>query len=102
MADVIRTVVLDELSRADVVSHFAVAADLIRTGIVRPEAFRAWHGEVVVFSAENDPTQRRNDIPRYARLFGRHIDVRSLGRLGHAAVLVAPGSYADLLEQALD
>ena len=38
---------------------------------------------------------------RYERLFGRRVDVISLGRLGHAAVLVDPNTYADLLERAL-
>ncbi len=101
MADVIRTVVRDELRRADVVSHFAVAADVIRTGMVNPAAFHGWRGEVVVLSAENDPTQSARDIPRYERLFGRRPEVVSLGRLGHAAVLADPGHYAELLEHAL-
>jgi hypothetical protein len=36
MADLIRAIVSQELCRADVVSHFAVAADVIRTKIVTP------------------------------------------------------------------
>ena len=42
-ADVIRTIVREELCRADVVSHFAVAADVIRTQIVTPAAFGCVH-----------------------------------------------------------
>ncbi|WP_082122831.1 alpha/beta hydrolase [Mycobacterium nebraskense] len=102
MSDVIRTVVREELRRADVVSHFAVAADVIRTRIVNPAAFQAWPGEVIVLSAENDPTQSARDIPRYEQLFGRRAEVMSLGQLGHAAVLVEPGRYAEVLERALD
>ncbi|SBS78670.1 hypothetical protein MHPYR_60158 [uncultured Mycobacterium sp.] len=58
LADVITTVVQQELCRADVVSHFAVAADPIRTKAVNAAAFQGWKGRVVVLSAENDPTQR--------------------------------------------
>jgi len=101
MAQVITAIVHKELSRADVVSHFAVAADLIRTQVVNPAAFQRWNGRAVVLSAENDPTQSKKDLPRYERLFSGRVDVISLGRLGHAAVLVDPNTYADLLERAL-
>ena len=101
MAQVITAIVHEELSRADVVSHFAVAADLIRTQVVNPAAFQRWNGRAVVLTAENDPTQSKKDLPRYERLFGRRVDVISLGQLGHAAVLVDPNTYADLLERAL-
>ncbi len=101
MARTIKTVLRTELHRADIVSHFAVAADLIRTRLVSPAAFRAWNGRIVVLTAENDPTQSRRDIVRYQRLFGRDVDVISLGRLGHAAPLTNPAAYADVLERAL-
>lgn len=101
MADVIRSVVRDELHRADLVSHFSVAADVIRTGIVSPTAFEGWRGEVVVLSAENDPTQSARDIPRYERLFGRRARVMSLGELGHVAPMVDPDRHAQLFERAL-
>lgn len=91
----------DELSRADVISHFAVAADLIRTGVVNPAAFRGWNGRVAVLAAEHDPTQHKHDIRRYEELFGRPVDVISLGRLGHAAVLTDPNRYVELLGRAL-
>ncbi|MFY9919655.1 MAG: hypothetical protein WAL26_14820 [Mycobacterium sp.] len=83
------------------VSHFAVAADLIRTQVVNPAAVQRWNGRAVVLSAVNDPTQSKKDLPRYERLFGQRVDVISLGRLGHAAVLVNPNAYADLLERAV-
>jgi len=38
--EAIRAIVRNDLSRADVVSHFAVASNLIRTGVVTPAAFR--------------------------------------------------------------
>lgn len=97
--DAIGSIVRQELCRDDVVSHFAVAADLIRTRVVTPGAFQRWNGRVVVLRAENDPTQGASDIAHYRKLFG--VDVISLGRLGHAAVLVDPDAYAELLEQAL-
>ena len=93
--------VYDELTRADVVSHFAVAADLIRTGVVNPTAFRGWSGRVAVLAADDDPTQHEHDIRRSEQLFGRPVDVISLGRLGHAAVLTDPSRYVELLERAL-
>ena len=40
MADLIRVIVSQELSRADVVSHFAVATDVIRAQIVTPAALQ--------------------------------------------------------------
>jgi pimeloyl-ACP methyl ester carboxylesterase len=90
-----------DLSRADVVSHFAVAADLIRKGIVTPAAFHTWAGRVVVLTAENDRTQSPKDIPRYGRLFGRAVDVVHMGTMGHTAALFSPDQYVELLEQAL-
>lgn len=100
-AAAIDAIVQDDLSRADVVSHFAVAADVIRKGLVTPAAFRDWTGRILVLSAENDPTEGNKDVPRYERLFGRGVRVLSLGRMGHAAALVNPDAYVDLLERAL-
>ena len=91
----------NDLSRADVVSHFAVAADLIRKGIVTPAAYQNWTGRIVVLSAENDPTQGKRDIPRYEKLFGRNVEVVSMGDMGHTAALFNPDKYVELLEQAL-
>jgi pimeloyl-ACP methyl ester carboxylesterase len=88
--EAIRAIVRNDLSRADVVSHFAVASNLIRTGVVTPAAFRTSTGRILVLSAETDPTQNKKDAPRYESLFGRGIGVISLGRLGHAAALVDP------------
>jgi hypothetical protein len=45
--------------------------------------------------------QNKKDAPRYMNLFGRGIDVISLGHLGHAAALVDPNRYVDVLERAL-
>ena len=101
MADLVRRTVHERLSRADVVSHFAVAADLIRTQIVTPAAFSGWSGRIIVLTAQNDPTQSSKDIPHYERLFGRTPEVLSLGQLGHAAVLTDPSAYIDLVERAL-
>lgn len=101
LAHMITALVHQELCRADVVSHFAVAADLIRSGVICAAAFKRWQGRVVVLSAENDPTQSKKDISRYERLFDRRVNVITLGRLGHAAVLVDPNAYTDILERAL-
>jgi pimeloyl-ACP methyl ester carboxylesterase len=73
-----------ELTRADVISHFAVAADLIRRGLVTPAAYRDWPGRVIVLSAQNDPTQSSKDLPRYEQLFGRAVEVVDMGNRGHA------------------
>ncbi len=97
----IRTVVEDELTRADVISHFGVVVDLARTGAVDPAALRAWGGRVVVLSATNDPTQSKVDFPRYGALFGRPVEVIPLGELGHAASLVDAEKYIALLESVL-
>jgi len=99
---VIRSVVENELSRADVLSHFAVPADLLKSKTVDWAALRAWRGRVVVFSASNDPTQNKIDFPRYEALFGRPVEVVSLGELGHAASLVDAEKFVALLEQVLD
>lgn len=92
----------DELTRADVVSHFAVAADLIKRGSVRTGAFANWTGRIVVLRARNDPTQSEKDLPRYARLFGRPVDVIEMGNMGHAGVLSNPDDFIQLFEQAFD
>jgi hypothetical protein len=99
--EAINAVAQCELSRADVVSHFAVAADLIRKGVVTPAAYQNWAGHITVLSAENDPTQSKQDIPRYGKLFGRHVDLVNMGNVGHAAALFEAEKYVELLEQAL-
>jgi pimeloyl-ACP methyl ester carboxylesterase len=90
-----------DLSRTDVVSHFAVAADLIRKGIISPAAYQNWTGRIIVLSAENDPTQSQKDLPRYQKLFGRAVEVVNMGEMGHTAALFNPEKYVELLEQAL-
>jgi pimeloyl-ACP methyl ester carboxylesterase len=90
-----------DLSRADVVSHFAVAADVIKRRIVRPGAFAAWDGRAVALSAENDPTQGKGDKARYEKLFGRPVEFISMGDRGHTAALFDPQWYVGMLAQAL-
>jgi pimeloyl-ACP methyl ester carboxylesterase len=97
----INNVMQNDLSRADVISHFAVAADLIRKGIVTPAAYQDWKGRAFVLSAENDPTQSKKDIPRYEKLFGRAVEVINMGDMGHTALLFNPDKYVELFEQAL-
>jgi pimeloyl-ACP methyl ester carboxylesterase len=93
--------ILDDVSRADVISHFAVAADLIRTQRVCPQAFSTWNGAVMMLAAENDPTQKPADLAQMARLVGRPVQPVSLGGMGHAAVLFDPVGYTALLERVL-
>ena len=99
--EAIHAVMQNGLSRADVISHFGVAADLIRKGIVTPAAFRNWSGRIFVLTAENDPTQSKKDIPRYEKLFGRAVEVLNMGNMGHTAALFDPDKYVELLTQAL-
>ena len=99
--EAINAVMQNELSRADVISHFAVAADSIRKGIVTPAAYQNWTGRIILLSAENDPTQSKKDIPRYEKLFGRAVEVVNMGSMGHTALLFHPDKYVELLEQAL-
>jgi pimeloyl-ACP methyl ester carboxylesterase len=91
----------NELSRADVLSHFAVAADLIRKRNIIPAAFKGWRGRVIVLSAGNDPTQSPKDILHYQKLFGRTIEQVDLDGMGHAAMLFNPQDYLELLEKAI-
>lgn len=99
--EAIHAVMQHDLSRADVISHFAVAADLIRHGLVTPAAYRDWPGRVIVLSAQNDPTQSSKYLPRYEKLFGRAVQVVDMGNMGHAAALFSPDAYVALLEEAL-
>jgi pimeloyl-ACP methyl ester carboxylesterase len=99
--EAIDAVMQNDLSRADVISHFAVAADWIRKGAVAPAAYRNWNGRVIVLTAEDDPTQSAKDFPRYHKLFGRPVEVINIGHTGHAAALFNPDQYVALLEQAL-
>lgn len=98
--DAVNTVMRDELSRGDVISHFGVVADMIRKGMVSPAAYQNWPGRVIVLSAQNDPTQGKKDAARYEKLFGR-VEVVDLGDMGHTAALFDPDKYVALLEQAL-
>jgi pimeloyl-ACP methyl ester carboxylesterase len=97
----LRDTVEHDLTRADLVSHFAVAADIIGTGLVHPGAFAPWPGRVVMLSALNDPTQSGRDVAGYARLFARPVRVISMGHAGHTAALADPPRYAAWLDQAL-
>jgi pimeloyl-ACP methyl ester carboxylesterase len=98
----ITAVMQNELSRADVVSHFAVAADLIKKGLVTPAVYQSWTGRIIVLSAENDPTQSKKDLPHYEKLFGRAVEVVNMGNMGHTAALVNPDKYVELIEKALN
>jgi len=99
--EAMHTMMQTDLSRADMVSHFAIAADVIRKGIVTPAAYRDWTGRIIVLSAENDPTQSKKDVPRYEKLFGRTVEVFDMGNMGHTALLFNPDKYVELLEQTL-
>ncbi len=99
--EAINAVMKSELTRADVVSHFAVAADLIRKGMVTSAAYQNWTGRIIILSAENDPTQSKKDIPHYEKLFGRAVEVLNVGAMGHTAALFNADGYVGLLEQAL-
>jgi len=99
--EAVRTTLSDDLGRADVISHFAVAADMIRKRTVRRHAYDGWHGRVVVLSAENDITQGKGDQARLESLFGRSVEMVSLGATGHTAYLFNPDRYIEILEQAL-
>ncbi len=94
-------VMKNQLTRADVVSHFAVAADMIRKGMVTPAAYRGWAGSAAVLTAANDPTQSQKDIPRFERLLGRPVKVIDMGDMGHTAALFNPDAYVELVEQAM-
>jgi pimeloyl-ACP methyl ester carboxylesterase len=94
-------ILANELTRQDVVSHFAVAADVIRSRLVVPRSFDAWQGRVVVLTAANDPTQSPTDIPRYEALFRRRVEVLEMGAMGHTAALIDPDAYVEMLERAL-
>jgi pimeloyl-ACP methyl ester carboxylesterase len=99
--EAINALMQNDLSRADVVSHFAVAADRIRKGIVTPAAYRNWKGRAIVLSSENDPTQNKKYIPRYETLLGRAVEVVNMGDMGHTAAFSNPDKYVEFLEQAL-
>jgi pimeloyl-ACP methyl ester carboxylesterase len=99
--EALHEVMQNDLSRADVVSHFAVAADVIRRGLVTPAAYRNWTGRIIVLKADNDPTQSKRDIPRYERLFGRSVEVFNMGNLGHTAPIFNPDKFTELYERTL-
>ncbi|MBN2425921.1 MAG: alpha/beta hydrolase [Calditrichaceae bacterium] len=99
--EIINELMKNELSRADAVSHFTVAVDLLKQGLAAPAAYQYWPGRVIVMSAKNDPTQRKRDFPLYERLFGRPVETLDMGSLGHTAALFNPEKYVELLEQAL-
>ena len=99
--EAITAVMRNDLSRADVVSHFGVAADLIRKGTVNRAAYQHWTGRITVLSAENDRTQSKKDIPRYKKLFSRAVEVVNMDDMGHTAALFNPDKYVGLLERAL-
>ncbi|MDP9988238.1 pimeloyl-ACP methyl ester carboxylesterase [Arthrobacter oryzae] len=100
-AAVLRHTVRHDLTRADIVSHFAVAADVARRQLVRRERFQQWHGDAVVLRAENDRTQATRDIPRLQRLLGRPVQTISMGLAGHTAALLEPEACVQWLEKAL-
>ena len=92
---------VDDLGRPDIVSHFAVPADVIRRRLVTPAAFRPWKGRAAIVAARNDPTRSPNDKDRLEALLGRPVRLVDLGERGHTALLADPHGYAALLRQAL-
>jgi pimeloyl-ACP methyl ester carboxylesterase len=92
---------LDDLGRSDIVSHFAVPADVMRRRLVTPAAFRPWHGRAARLVARNDPTQHPKDHQRLEALLGRPVRLVDLGDRGHTAMLADPSGYVALLRQAL-
>lgn len=98
--DAVRRTV-DDLGRPDMVSHFAVAADVIRRRLVTPAAFRSWTGRAAVLVARNDPTQHPKDRTRLESLLGRPVRFVDLGDRGHTAGLADPRAYGALLRHAL-
>lgn len=101
-SEALNHIMQDELTRADVISHFAVAADLIRKGSIKPAAYASWSGRITVLSAKNDPTQDKKDFPRYEKLFGRSVNVVNTGDMGHAGVLSDPDKYVELMDKVLN
>jgi pimeloyl-ACP methyl ester carboxylesterase len=92
---------LDDLGRDDLVSHFAVPADVIRRRLVTPAAFRTWNGRAAMLVARNDPTQSPKDQRRLEELLGRPVRLVDLGDRGHTAVLADLRGYGALLRQVL-
>jgi len=95
----LRVMIQNDLSRADIISHFAISADTIRKGIITPASYRNWKGRIIVLSAGNDPTQSKKDLLRYKKLFGRAVEVFDMGNMGHTALLSNPDKYVELLEE---
>ena len=99
--EALNAIMQNDLSRADVISHFAIAADRIHKDIVTPASYQNWTGRAIVLSSDNDPTQSKKYIPRYEQLFGRAVEVVNMGDLGHTAAFSNPDKYVEFLEQAL-
>jgi hypothetical protein len=57
---------------------------------------------MIPLSDEDDPTQSKNDVPRYEGLSHRLVKVINLGQPGYIAALSDPDTYAALLERALE
>jgi len=99
--EALNAIMQNDLSRADVISHFAIAADRIHKDIVTPASYQNWTGRAIVLSSDNDPTQSKKYIPRYEQLFGRAVEMVNMGDLGHTAAFSNPDKYVEFLEQAL-
>jgi pimeloyl-ACP methyl ester carboxylesterase len=100
--EVARRVVRHDLTRDDLVSHFALAADIIRSRAITPGAFATWTGPVTVFRATDDPTQQPADLARCRLLFGREITMVDLGPAGHVAALTDPEGFAERVAEVLN
>jgi hypothetical protein len=57
---------------------------------------------MIPLSDEDDPTQSKNDVPRYEGLSHRLVKVINLGQPGYIAALSDPDTYAALLERRLN
>lgn len=99
--EAMQEVLHSELSRLDVVSHFAVAANLIQRSLIKPGCFSDWKGRLVVMSSTNDRTQGEGDLRHYQRMFNRLPETIDMGSMGHTAVLFDPQRFLQFFEQAL-
>ncbi len=100
-ATALKTILMDELVREDVISHFAVAAQVISEGTELRCALRDWVGCVAIMSAENDSTQDASDVQKYEAVFGRAVRVIRMGSVGHTAALRDPRAFAGWVEEAM-
>lgn len=98
MATTVKEIVLAEFKKGDVRSHFSVVQSLIP--VLKDRSYTGTT-DIFVLRSEDDRTQSKRDIKKYAALYGEKVQHVSLGNSGHVAMITDEEAYFNAISKIL-